>query len=113
MKKSELSSSNLPHLPNLPDPPNLKDLFQALLELRTAQECERFLSDLCTPAELLSMADRWRAAQLLAQGMPYRSIYEKTGVSTATVTRVARALTYGEGGYRMIINRKRKKESRA
>ena len=46
------------------------------------------------------MADRWRVAQLLAEGMPYREIHENTGVSTATVTRVARALTYGEDGYR-------------
>ena len=87
--------------------PNLQDLYQAILQLKNLEECERFLADLCTPAELLSMADRWRAAQLLSQGMPYRSIYEKTGVSTATVTRVARALTYGEGGYRMILDRKK------
>lgn len=92
--------------------PNLKELFQAILQLENFEECERFLSDLCTPAELLSMADRWRAAQLLSQGVPYRSIYEKTGVSTATVTRVARALTYGEGGYRMILERSDQRELR-
>jgi TrpR-related protein YerC/YecD len=92
-----------------PNLANLKDLFQALLQLENIEECERFLADLCTPAELLSMADRWRAAQLLSQGVPYRSIYEKTGVSTATVTRVARALTYGEGGYQMILDRKKAK----
>jgi TrpR-related protein YerC/YecD len=95
------------------DPNSLKELFQALLQLKSQQECERFMSDLCTPAELLSMADRWRAAQLLSQGVPYRSIYERTGVSTATVTRVARALTYGEGGYQMILDRKRKKDAHA
>lgn len=87
--------------------PHLKDLFQAILQLQDLQECERFLTDLCTPAELLSLAGRFRAAQLLSQGVPYRSIYEKTGVSTATVTRVARALTYGRGGYQMILDRKK------
>lgn len=92
--------------------PCFKELFQAILQLENLEECERFMADLCTPAELLSMADRWRAARLISQGVPYRSIYEKTGVSTATVTRVARALTYGEGGYRTILERSVQKGKR-
>jgi TrpR-related protein YerC/YecD len=91
-----------------PDP-NVKELFQAVLKIRNLEECERFFADLCTPTELLAMADRWRAARLLAEGLPYRSIYERTGVSTATVTRVARALTYGEGGYKTILERSKGK----
>jgi TrpR-related protein YerC/YecD len=100
------------HTIMLPDAPRLTDaeaLFEAILGLRDAEECRRFFSDLCTPAEVMSLTDRWRVAKLLAQGMPYRSIYEKTGVSTATVTRVARALTYGEKGYELAIERAAKK----
>ena len=83
----------------------LTELFEALLTLRNAGEFERFLDDLCTPAELRSMADRWRVVQLLEQGLSYRIINERTGVSTATITRVARSLTYGSGGYRMVLQR--------
>jgi TrpR-related protein YerC/YecD len=67
-----------------------------------------FLDDLCTPSELSAMAERWRVAQLLEEGIPYREIYEKTGVSTATVTRVARALASGAGGYRAALARARR-----
>ena len=83
----------------------LLDLFSALRDLENVEEFRRFFDDLCTPAELRSMADRWRVAQLLSQGFSYRVINEKTGVSTATITRVARSLTYGAGGYRMILSR--------
>ena len=88
-----------------------KELFQAILSLRELEECERFFTDLCTPSELEALADRWRVARLIARGMPYREIYEKTGVSTATVTRVARALTHGRSGYRTILERARERAS--
>ena len=84
----------------------LKALYDAVLTLGDAQDCADFFSDLCTPAELSDMTDRWKAARLLAKGLPYREIYEKTGVSTATVTRVARALNHGAGGYRKALGRK-------
>ncbi len=77
----------------------LRDLLQTLGSLEGLDERRRFFSDLCTPAELQAMADRWHVAKLLAEGVAYREIYEQTGVSTATVTRVARALTHGDGGY--------------
>ena len=80
-----------------------KALFEAVLSLKDPQDCAGFFSDLCTPAELSDMTDRWKAARLLAKGLPYRDIYEKTGVSTATVTRVARALNHGAGGYRKAL----------
>ncbi|MCX6130111.1 MAG: YerC/YecD family TrpR-related protein [Proteobacteria bacterium] len=83
----------------------LQDLFNAFQKLQNSGECARFFEDLCTPAELRSMADRWRVAQLLEQGLSYRLINEKTGVSTATITRVARSLSYGTGGYQMILQR--------
>jgi TrpR-related protein YerC/YecD len=82
-----------------------KDLFRAIASLKDVEECERFLNDLCTPQELDALAGRWRVAKLLDQELPYREIYERTGVSTATVTRVARALTHGESGYRRILDR--------
>ncbi len=83
----------------------MTELFEAFRSLQNIGEFERFFEDLCTPAELRSMADRWRVAQLLEQGLSYRVINEKTGVSTATITRVARSLTYGTGGYRTVLQR--------
>ena len=82
-----------------------KDLFEAILKLKDLDECSRFFIDLCTPAEIQAMTDRWRVARLLSRGIPYREIYEKTGVSTATVTRVARSLVRGENGYQILIQR--------
>ncbi len=90
---------------------DLADLFEAILSLGGKKECEEFFTDLCTPAELLAMADRWKAARLLDRGLPYREIYEKTGVSTATVTRVARALNFGRNGYRQALERRKEKRS--
>lgn len=87
----------------------LKSLVDALLALETREEAERFLRDLCTPAEIRSIADRWQVARLLDSSIPYREIHERTGVSTATVTRVARSLVQGEGGYRLILDRSSKK----
>lgn len=83
----------------------LRPLFGAVLSLQTEDDCDAFFTDLCTPAELRDMSDRWKAAGLLEKGMPYREIYEKTGVSTATVTRVARSLFFGRGGYRKALDR--------
>ena len=82
-----------------------RELFRAILSLKSLDECDRFFADLCTPAELCALADRWRVAKLVDQSVPYREIYDKTGVSTATITRVARSLTYGEGGYRRALDR--------
>lgn len=80
-----------------------KDLVQILTALHTPDDCRRFLLDLCTPGELRSLADRWRVARLVAEEVPYREIYEKTGVSTATITRVARCIKHGAEGYRRAL----------
>jgi TrpR-related protein YerC/YecD len=81
-------------------------LFSAVLSLKSASECEAFFTDLCTPAELDALSGRWKVARLLDKGIPYREISEKTGISTATVARVARCLTYGgDGGYRRMLGR--------
>ena len=82
-----------------------KRLYETMAALETAAECERFLTDLCTPGELVALTDRWRVAALLELGTPYREIYEKTGVSTATVTRIARCLGGGKGGYRLALEK--------
>ena len=82
-----------------------KSLQRAFVAIQTTGECERFLQDLCTPAELESFIDRWEVAQLVDQGIPYRQIQQATSVSTATITRVARALVHGSAGYRLIIER--------
>lgn len=87
------------------DAKSLKELYLAVASLENPAEVQQFLVDLCTPAELTAMADRWRVARLLERGVPYRAIYERTGVSTATVTRVARALSQGEGGYGIALAR--------
>jgi TrpR-related protein YerC/YecD len=81
-------------------------LFAAILSLKSDAECGSFFADLCTPAELDALSGRWKVARLLDQGIPYREISVKTGISTATVTRVARCLTYGsDGGYRRLLSR--------
>jgi len=80
-------------------------LFQALASLKDASEIRAFLLDLCTPAELEALIDRWRVVPLIEDGMPYREIHDHTSVSVTTVGRVARALTAGCGGYHMALSR--------
>jgi len=81
----------------------IESLCDALLRVSNRKEMLNFLEDLCTPVELRSLADRWQVAQLLDKGVPYRSIHDRTGVSTATVSRVARALSYGKKGYEQAL----------
>ena len=84
-----------------------KDLCEALLRLRTADECHRFLRDLCTPKEIIDLADRWWVARLLDQGKhSYRDIHDMTGVSVTTIGRVARFLQQEDfKGYRLVLDR--------
>jgi TrpR-related protein YerC/YecD len=83
----------------------LPDLMDAISLLKNQEEALNFFTDLCTPAELESMADRWQVVPLLRQGIPYRTIHEQTGVSVTTITRVARCLSFGTGGYNLIADR--------
>ncbi|HRD70261.1 MAG TPA: YerC/YecD family TrpR-related protein [Legionella sp.] len=83
----------------------LPELMQAISLLKDEKEATLFFTDLCTPAELESMADRWQVVPLLCQGIPYRTIHEQTGVSVTTITRVARCLSFGTGGYSLIADR--------
>jgi TrpR-related protein YerC/YecD len=74
-------------------------LFRAVLSLDDVHEIRNFFKDLCTPAELQALVDRWQVVQLLQQDLPYRRIHDLTGVSVTTIGRVARFLTDGFGGY--------------
>lgn len=80
-------------------------LAEALLTLRNADEMQRLLVDLCTVHEINAMNQRLEVAILLKQGTTYSEITQKTGASTATISRVNRCLTYGEDGYQMVLNR--------
>ena len=82
-----------------------RTLSEALVSLETAREAREFLEDLCTPAEIEAMVDRWRVAQLLDQGHSYRDIREQTSVSVTTIGRVARYMETGTGGYRTVLDR--------
>ena len=89
--------------------PGLDDLADALLSLRTRDEVRRFLRDLCTFPELEALAHRWQTALLLERGVPYLEIAARVPTSTATVTRVAQWLKHGAGGYRIALERARRR----
>ncbi len=80
-------------------------LFDAVLTLENREDCYRFFSDLCTIKELLAMAQRFEVALMLKDKTTYLDIAEKTGASTATISRVNRSLSYGEDGYQMVFER--------
>jgi TrpR-related protein YerC/YecD len=84
-----------------------ESLCTAVLTLRAVDEVRAFFLDLCTPAELQALADRWSVVALLQQGLPYREIHKLTGVSVTTIGRVARCLVTGNGGYRIAAERLR------
>lgn len=88
-----------------PSDESLQALAEAIASLQDAGEVVAFLRDLCTPAELEAMVDRWAVVPLLLRGVPYREIYELTGVSVTTIGRVARTLGRGAGGYALAIGR--------
>ena len=85
----------------------LKDLYQALLHLETEEECEKFLSDLCTIKELQSMAQRLKAAKMLIDGKTYNEVIEATDISSATLARVSKCVRYGDGGYVSVIKKEK------
>ena len=82
-----------------------KKLFTAVAALRTPEECKTFFKDLCTPAELQAMADRWAVVEYVQKGLPYREIHRLTGVSVTTIGRVARFVAAGNGGYQLASQR--------
>ena len=85
------------------------DLCAALLVLRTRDEAAAFLRDVCSLHELEVLSHRWHAARLLDQGVPYAEVAKRVRGSTATVTRVAHWLRHGEGGYRLVLDRRKRR----
>ena len=85
-----------------------RNLFAAVLTLKSVDECRAFLRELCTPAELQAMTDRWAVVEWLQKGLPYREIHRITGVSVTTIGRVARCLADGNGGYALAANRQQR-----
>ena len=83
----------------------LQELCRAVMAMKTEAECLNLLQDLCTPAELEAIADRWRVVPLLKAGRPYREIHDQIGVSVTTVGRIARFIDYGNGGYQLAYER--------
>jgi TrpR-related protein YerC/YecD len=89
-----------------------RNLYTALAALDSPEECRAFLRDLCTPAEIQAMADRWSVVEHLRRELPYREIHRLTGVSVTTIGRVARFLASGNGGYEVAAKRLTKGASR-
>ena len=85
--------------------PDLDALFDAVLLLRDRSECYRFFEDVCTISELKSIAQRFDVAKKLDEGVTHQEISQQLGASTATISRVNRALAYGAGGYRLLLDR--------
>ncbi len=84
-------------------------LFEAILCLESKEECYSFFEDLCTVNELLSLSQRFEVATMLRAKKTYLEIAEKTGASTATISRVNRSLNYGNDGYEMVFERMKEK----
>ena len=80
-------------------------LMETISKLKTKDECYNFFEDVCTIKEILDMSKRLEAAKLLDKGLGYKEIIEKVGLSTATLSRVSKALHYGTGGYKKAINK--------
>jgi TrpR-related protein YerC/YecD len=90
--------------------PQADAVFRAVLELRTVDECYRFFEDLCTVGEVHALAQRFAVARMLDQGKTYQEIADKTGASSATISRVRRFLAYGADGYTLVLERLRRRE---
>lgn len=93
MKSTEINHHELNHL------------YHTILHLKTLDECKKFFRDIATLKELKDLSDRWEVAQMIHKEIPYREIAHKTGVSTATITRVAHWIKHGEGGYQLMLKR--------
>ncbi|ENH95733.1 hypothetical protein J416_14532 [Gracilibacillus halophilus YIM-C55.5] len=91
----------------------LDQLFDAILSLETREECYRFFDDIATMSEIQSLAQRLQVARMLDEGQTYTAIAEESSASTTTISRVKRCLTYGNDGYRMVLDRTNQKNERS
>ena len=92
-------------MPRITEKKKSDGLYRAILKLQSEEEIYNFFQDLCTVAELRSMEQRFEVAVLLNQGMIYNDILERTGASSATISRVNRSLAFGHGGYQVYFQR--------
>ncbi len=83
-------------------------LFQAILNLKSIKECQKFFRDLLTEKEIFEFANRWKVAQMLSQRKTYKKIEKQTGMSSTTIARIHRWLNRGTGGYKLMIKRLKK-----
>lgn len=87
---------------------NTKALFEAILSLKSVEECEMFFEDICTIKEIQDLSQRYEVARMLSQGKNYQEIARETGASTATISRVNKSIQYGAGGYVLALMRNEK-----
>ena len=87
------------------------ELFEAILTLKTVEECYAFFEDACTIKEIIEIAQRLKVAKLLSAGTSYVTVSKEVGVSTATISRVSKCLEYGNGGYQMVMGRVKGEET--
>lgn len=90
--------------------PEVDELFEAVLKLKSVDECYKFFEDACTVKEILDIAQRLKAAKMLRAGESYTSVAKATGMSTATISRVNKCLEYGGGGYDIVLEPRKSKE---
>ena len=88
------------------------ELFEAVLKLKSVNDCRKFFEDVCTIKEIQDMTQRLEVAALLKQGNNYQEVSKKTGASTATISRVNKCLNYGSGGYNLVLNDNKDGESK-
>ena len=93
-----------------PKKPRNQAMYEAILSLKTVEECMTFFDDLCTVTELMALEQRYQVASCLHNGMIYNDILAETGASSATISRVNRSLQYGKGGYAIVFGRLENKD---
>ena len=91
--------------------PAVRDLLDTVVELKSAEEARPFFRDLCTIAELQALGARWQVAKLLDEGVHYEEIARRSHASTATISRINTWLRYGEGGYRLALDRQKRRRA--
>ncbi len=99
-------------LRNPQDLENERAFYEAVLSLGSMEECENFFDDICTVGEIAAISARLRVAKLLADGCVYHDIAEKTGASTATISRVNHSMMYGSGGYAAVLEHLKKESEK-
>jgi len=91
---------------------NTKDLYKAILSLKTGAEAQKFFRDLLTEAEIDEFSNRWKVARMLVNKEPYEAITRETGMSSTTIARISKWLNNGMGGYKLVIKRLKMRDER-